>query len=229
MEVNINLEKNAMKTILFLLFPLITFSQNEEYEKLKKLPKIEFEKAFNDSIEKLKSNDLWNFIYGAKENKIDIIEFNHTFIKRLENADWLNEIAFLTEILIEQLTEKKIIEYLLNKKKEIWDKGEWSEKFWKIIRKNNYDITENTNYTINEKGEKTYNLKLFFQEKTRVDEIGQNPLLSLNHKIVDYPENKLLETLEKFIIKDIQIIPKVQSVGLFGKRGIDGMINILTK
>jgi hypothetical protein len=52
--------------------------------------------------------------------------------------------------------------------------------------------------------------------------------LEVDYVITNYSENTLLETLEKLTIKDIQIIPKQKSVGLFGKRGVDGMIKVLT-
>lgn len=84
-------------------------------------------------------------------------------------------------------------------------------------------------YTINEKGEKIYNLKLFIEEKIKQNEMGENPLLEVDYVITNYSENTLLETLEKLTIKDIQIIPKQKSVGLFGKRGVDGMIKVLTR
>lgn len=38
-------------------------------------------------------------------------------------------------------------------------------------------------YTINEKGEKKYNLKLFIKEKIMENEIGENPLLQVNNFI----------------------------------------------
>jgi hypothetical protein len=195
---------------------------------MKKLPKAEFERAFNDSIQKLESLELWNFIKNAKESKIDLKDFNSTFLKRFETVESAIEMIFLLEILIDQKTEKSIIENTLNNKKEIWDKGTWAEKFWKIIRENDFKIRESNHYTINKKGEKQYNVKLFIEEKIKQNEMGENPLLEVDYVITNYSENTLLETLEKLTIKDIQIIPKQKSVGLFGKRGVDGMIKVLT-
>lgn len=218
-----------MKILFFLFIPFFAFSQNESIEKIKKLPKVEFEKAFNDSIQKLESLALWNFIKTAQESEINLKDYNSTFLKRFETAKWPIEMHFLLEILIEQKTEKKIIEKTLNNKKEIWNKGEWAEKFWKIIRENQFKINESNHYTINEKGEKKYNLKLFIEEKIKQNEIGENPLLEVDYQITNYSENTLLETLEKLYIKDIQIIPKQKSVPLFGKRGVNGMVKVLTK
>ena len=155
--------------------------------------------------------------------------FISTFIKRFEIAESSIEMIFLLEILIDQKTEKSLIEKSLNDKKEIWDKGEWAEKFWKIIRKNDFKIIESNHYTINEKGEKKYNLKLFIEEKIIQNEIGKNPLLQVNNSITKYSENTLLETLEKLEINDIQIIPKQKSVPLFGKKGADGVIQVFTR
>ncbi|WP_396184255.1 hypothetical protein [Flavobacterium sp.] len=217
-----------MKILFLLLIPLVAFSQNESIEKMKKLPKAEFERAFNDSIQNLESLELWNFIKNAKESEIDLKDFNSTFLKRFETVESAIEMIFLLEILIDQKTEKSIIENTLNNKKEIWDKGTWAEKFWKIIRENDFKIIESNHYTINKKGEKKYNVKLFIEEKIMQNEMGENPLLEVDYVITNYSENTLLETLEKLTIKDIQIIPKQKSVGLFGKRGVDGMIKVLT-
>jgi hypothetical protein len=218
-----------MKMLFFLFIPLVAFSQNESIDKMKKLPKVEFERAFNDSIQKLESLELWNFIKNAKESEIDLKDFNSTFLKRFETVESAIEMIFLLEILIDQKTEKSIIENTLNNKKEIWDKGPWAEKFWKIIRENDFKIIESNHYTINKKGEKKYNVKLFIEEKIKQNEMGENPLLEVDYVLTNYSENTLLETLEKLTIKDIQIIPKQKSVGLFGKRGVDGMIKVLTR
>jgi hypothetical protein len=91
------------------------------------------------------------------------------------------------------------------------------------------EIDSLNHYTINKKGEKKYNVKLFIEEKIKQNEMGENPLLEVDYVITNYSENTLLETLEKLTIKDIQIIPKQKSIGLFGKRGVDGMIKVLTR
>ncbi len=218
-----------MKILFFLFISFFAFSQNESIEKIKKLPEVEFERAFNDSIQKLESLELWNFIKNAKESKIDLNDFNSSFLRRFETAKWPIELHFILEILIEQKTEKSIIEATLNSKKEIWDKGHWAEKFWKMIHQNDFKIIESNHYTINEKGEKKYNVKLFIEEKIKLNEIGEKPLLQVNNSITSYSENTLIETLEKLNIKEIEIIPKPKSLSLFGKRGVDGVIQVLTR
>ena len=219
-----------MRIFIFLLLPFFCFCQEDNYKKLNKLPKAEFEKSVADSIVKLESGDLWNFLKVLQDDyKKDLKPFNESFIKKMEATKLPMDMHFLLGILIEQKTEKSIIENILNSKKEVWDNGQWSEKFWKIIREHKLNIKEDSNYTINEKGQKIYNIKSFLEEKIKNGEIGTNPILYLDYTIADYEPNQLLETLEKLNIKDIQIIPKDKSVGLFGKRGIDGMIKVLRK
>ncbi len=219
-----------MRIFIFLLLPFFCLCQEDNYYKLNKLPKAEFEKSVKDSIVKLESGDLWNFLKVLQDDyKKDLKPFNESFIKKMEVTKWPMDMHFLLGFLIEQKTEKSIIENILNSKKSVWDKGNWSEEFWKIIREHKLNIKEDSNYTINEKGQKFYNLKSFLEEKIKNGEIGPNPILYLDYRIEYYEPNQLFETLEKFNIKDIQIIPKDKSVELYGKRGIDGMIKVLRK
>jgi hypothetical protein len=219
-----------MRILFFLLLPLFCFSQEDNYSKLNKLPKVEFEKSVADSIAKLESGDLWNFLKVLKDDyKKDLKPFNSSFIKKMEMTKWPMDMHFLLDFLIQQKTDKVVIETILNNRKEVWDKGQWSEKFWKVIRENKLKIKENSSYSINDKGQKTYNIKSFLEEKIKSGEIGQNPLLYLDYTITDYEPNTLLEILEKMNIKDIQIVSKDEAPKLYGKRGADGMLKVLRK
>ncbi len=219
-----------MKLLFFLLIPVLCLSQEDNYKKLNKLPKAEFEKAVSDSIVKLQSGELWNFLKVLKDDyKKDINTFNENFIKKMEITKWPMDMHFLLDFLIEQKTDKVVIENILNGRKEVWDNGQWSEKFWKVIRENKLNIKEDSFYTINENGQKTYNLKVYLNEKIKSGEIGQNPLLHLNYTLAAYELNQLFETLEKMNIKDIQIISKEKAPEIYGKRGADGMLKVLTR
>lgn len=219
-----------MRILFFLFIPILCFSQEDSYQKLNKLPKVEFEKAVSDSIVKLQSSDLWNFLNAlGVDYKRDLKSFNGIFIKKMEITKWPFDMNFLLDFLIGQKTDKVIIENILNKKKEVWDKGQWSEKFWKVIRENKLNIKENSSYSINENGQKTYDVKAFLEEKIKAGEIGLNPLLYLDYTLADYEPNQLLETLQKMNIKDIRIVSKEEAPKIYGKRGADGMIKILTK
>ena len=219
-----------MKTLFFLLIPFFCFCQEDDYSKLNKLPKVEFEKSVADSIVKLESGDLWNFLKVLKDDyKKDLKPFNENFIKKMEATKWPMDMHFLLKFLIEQKTDKVIIENILNSKKAVWDNGQWSGKFWKVIRENKLNVSEDSNYLINEKGEKSYDVKSFLEEKIKNGVIGPNPLLYLDYTLTDYETNQLFETLEKMNIKDIQIISKEEAPKMYGKRGADGMIKVLRK
>ncbi|WDO12918.1 hypothetical protein MH928_16545 [Flavobacterium sp. WW92] len=219
-----------MKLIILLIIPIFCFSQNDDYNKLKMLPKKELEYAINDSIKKLESLDLWNFLKVIKEDTtIDLKSFNNSLIKKLETSKLPHDLHFLTVILLEQNTHKIILQTILNQKKDIWDKGFWAEKFWKIIRKNSFVVDEDKDYKVDAAGEKQYDIELYLKEKIANDQLGLNPILMVNHTIVSYTENQLMKTLNDLNIKDMQATSKDTSVGLYGKRGIDGMISILTR
>lgn len=219
-----------MKLILLLIIPMVCFSQKEEYAKLRKLPKVAFEKAINDSIITLEATELEIFLKTLKNDyKTDLKPFNNSLINKFESCKWPMEMHYLLKMLLELKMDKPLIENTLNTRKEVWDKGQWAEKFWVIIRENKLKIKEELYYSVDDKGQKTYNIKSYLEEKVVNNELGINPILSLNDKLTDYTENKLLETLLKLNIKDATIISMDKSADLFGNRGIDGMIKILTR
>jgi hypothetical protein len=218
-----------MKVLLFLLIPIFCFSQEDNYVKLKKLPKAAFEKAVNDSITKLTAGDLWNFLRALQvEYNTDLKPFNNSFIKKMEICDNELEMHFLLKFLLEQNTNKIILGNILNSRKEIWDHRLWAEAFWKVIRENNLNVKEGHNYAVDKKGQKTINIKAFWEEKIQSNELGANPLLFINGRITSYPENQLMETLIKLSIKDIEIVTKDKAPNIYGIRGKDGFMQILT-
>jgi hypothetical protein len=219
-----------MRLLLFAIIPIFCFSQEDNYGKLTKLPKAAFEKAVTDSIVKLESGDLWNFLKTLKdEYNTDLKPFNNSFMQKMESTKWPMDMHFLATFLIKQKSKTLAIENILNSRKEIWDNGQWSEKFWKIIRENKLKVKEEPYYSVNETGQKKYNIKLFLEEKVKTNIIGPNPLLYLNYKLASYDENQLLQTLEQLNIKDIEIVSKTEAPQAYGKRGVDGMIKVLTR
>lgn len=219
-----------MKLLFLLIIPLFCFSQNDDYTKLKKLPKIQFEKAVTDSISKLEASDLSLFLITLKkDNKTDLKPFSSALINRFENCKWPLEMHSLLGMLVDLKIPTPLIENILNNKKELWDNGQWAEKFWKIIRDNKLKVKEDIYYKVDALGQKTYNIRLLLEDKVVNNEMGANPLLNINYKLTEYPQNMLFETLEKLNIKDIAIISIPKSVELFGYRGADGMIKVLTR
>lgn len=145
---------------------------------------------------------------------------------KIVNIQW---IYIFIKYFIGTKKDDRLIESILNKRIQIWDHGEWASKIWMIIKENNLNVKEFSTYTIDDKGQKTYNIKAFLEEQINNNFIGPNPLLQINDSFVDYPENQILETLKKKKIKDISIILKGKSVCLFGKKGINGMLIVFTK
>ncbi|WP_264522219.1 hypothetical protein [Flavobacterium sp. N1994] len=219
-----------MKLLFLLIVPLVCFSQNDNYTKLKKLPKIQFEKAVNDSISKLETSDLSLFLTTLKkDHKTDLKPFSTALINRFDNCKWPLEMHSLLEIIVGLKIPAPLIENTLNNKKELWDNGQWAEKFWKIIRENKLKVKEDIYYKVDALGQKTYNIRLLLEDKVVDYEIGANPLLYINETLTDYPQNRLYETLEKLNIKDITILSIPKSVELFDDKGADGMIKVLTR
>ena len=46
------------------------------------------------------------------------------------------------------------LEDILNKKKEFWDKGNWSEIFWKLIKQEGLKINKDKSYTLDSQNKK---------------------------------------------------------------------------
>ena len=219
-----------MKLLFLLIVPLVCFSQNDNYVKLKKLPEIQFEKAVRDSISKLEVSDLSLFLKTLKKDpKTDLKPFSTALINRFENCKWPMEMHSLLGMLVDLKLPAPFIENTLNNKKELWDNGQWAEKFWKIIRENNLKVKEDIYYKVDATGQKKYNIRLLLEDKVVNNEMGANPLLFLNDTLTEYPQNTLLETLEKLNIKDIAIISIPKSMELFDYRGADGMVKVLTR
>ncbi|MGC4041691.1 MAG: hypothetical protein QM710_13125 [Flavobacterium sp.] len=218
-----------MKLLFLLIIPSICFSQNS-YTKLTKLTKSEFEKAVNDSIAKLDTPELNTFLTTLKNSyKTDIKPFSNKLINKFENTSGQLEMHSLLQLLLDLKTDTAAVENILNNRKEVWDNGQWAEKFWKTIRQNKLKVKEGSYYTVDATGQKRYNLRLFLEDKVANNEIGATPLLFINSTLTDFPINQLYETLQKLDIKDISIIPIDKSIDLFGSKGTDGMLKVLTR
>lgn len=193
------------------------------------MPKNEQAKEVISQIISRESLELKNFFRNLEDNDFDLKPYNEILIEKAKAALWPLDLHMIIEILLKQETDKHILEQILNNKKSIWDKGQWSQEFWKLIKVNNLSIMHDQPYTVNEKGEKAYDLKLYIEQKIKNNELGSNPLLQIDYNITQYTSGGLLNILSELNIKDIQIIPKDQAISLFGQRGIDGMIKVLTR
>ncbi|HCN50345.1 MAG TPA: hypothetical protein DIT10_14865, partial [Chryseobacterium sp.] len=118
------------------------------------------------------------------------------------------------------------LEDILNKKKEFWDRGNWSEIFWKLIKQEGLKINKDKSYTLDSQNKKTFNIKEYISTQQERDLIGKQPMLLINFNVLEYDKDLLIPTLEKLKIKDIVTIPKQKSVTLYGASGVDGTLII---
>lgn len=218
-----------MKYILLLILPLFGFSQDDYYTSLQKRSKEEQIEEITKQIQVSESLDLHNVFIGLKDVGISLLPYNSVLIERSKKSEWPNELHIILKVLIEQGTDKLVLEKMLNSSKGVWDKGNWSQTFWDLIRDNGFSIDEGPYYTVNDNGEKAYNIKLYVGEKIKNNELGENPILAINYKLTNYDTGALFDLLKALDIADIQITPKDKATGLFGKRGIDGKIDITTR
>lgn len=187
----------------------------------------DFKKVIGKNIEILKGQELIHFIESVKEN-FKLKDFEKDLINKSYLVNYPFDLNFLVTQLINLKTDKIIIEDILNNKLNVWDKGNWSEKFWKTIKDSNLKIKNDQSYEVNSTGTKAYNIKDFLKIQKDNNVIGDNPLLLINNNVVSYQENKLTDTLEKLDIKNIEAQAKQKTVNIFGARGVDGVIMVLT-
>ena len=74
-----------MKWTFLLFFPLLVFSQDDSFIEIKKLPKEKLEIVIIDSIQKMESLDLYNFILYIEEEKLaNLKDYNKQLIAKME-------------------------------------------------------------------------------------------------------------------------------------------------
>lgn len=193
--------------------------------------KMDKNERYNFILSNLKANsgaDLGNFIYHLQESKIRLKPFEPLLIEKLRESKHPYDINILTNLLIDNKEHKPEIEQILNSKIKIWDTGYWSEKFWVLIGEYHLNIEKPNYYNIEANSSKKYDVSEFMKTKIATSELGSDPLLMVNWQIVNYEEGKLIETLNKLEIKQIDYTPKSKSVSLYGKRGVDGFLNVST-
>lgn len=196
------------------------------------LRKMNEKERFDFISSKVKTNsgvDLGNVIYHLRESGVDLNPYNRILMDKLEYAKYPYDINILAGILIENKNNKLEIERILNSKIKIWDTGNWSEKFWSLINKYNLKINKPAEYSLQNNFEKKYNVSEFMKTIISSNDLGENPLLMVNWNIIYYEEGKLIETLNKLDIKQIDYTSRNESVKLYGKRGIDGLLRVMTQ
>ncbi|GEJ47337.1 hypothetical protein [Chryseobacterium sp. ON_d1] len=189
--------------------------------------KSDLQKVIRVNIQKLSGQELIHFI-SAIEKGFELKEFQEDLISKSYHAEYAFDLNYLMTQLISLKADNSTLESILTDKKNIWDKENWSEKFWSLIRSNGFNIKPDPFYQIDDKGRKRYRVRAYISHLKQNKSIGENPLLFINYNLVEYKENALIEMLEKLDIKDIQIESKDESVNTFGARGTQGVLKIQT-
>ncbi len=179
------------------------------------------------NIETLNGQELMHFI-STVETKFGLKDFQKELIAKSFSAKYPFDLYFLLNHLIRLDINKSTLEKLLNTKKTVWDKGNWAEKFRSVINQEDLNIREENFYNVDSQNKKKYDFKTYLKIQQENNFIGKNPLLMINYNIFDYKENSLSEVLEKINIKDMQVVSKQQSINLYGARGSDGVLMVLS-
>lgn len=217
-----------LKYIFFFSFITILSCRTNDAFSLKKMSKQKRYHYISSNLKSKNGSELGNFIYHIKLSKVDLKPYNEILIEKLNNSVFPYDIFILSELLIDKENNKIEVENILNSKIKIWDSGNWSEKFWDLVTSYNLNVEKPKYYNFENKSKKKYKVSEFIEAKTNSNELGENPLLMVNWKIVSYDNGKLIETLIKLDIKQIDITSRNNSVNLYGKRGIDGFLNVTT-
>lgn len=217
-----------LKYIFFVVFIMILSCKSNDAFSLKKMTRQSRYHYISSNLKSKNGSELGNFIYHIKQSKVNLKPYNKILIEKLNNAVFPYDIFIVTELVIDKEKNKPEIENILNSKIKIWDSGNWSEKFWELIENYNLNVEKPKYYIFENKSKKKYNVSEFIKSKTDSNELGENPLLMVNWNIVSYDNGKLIITLDKLDIKQIDITSKNKSINLYGKRGIDGFLNVTT-
>ncbi len=217
--------KSKFLIIFILLFCLSCKTTFENFNKKSDKKKLEF---VRENVNELGGSDLWNFIYQLQKENVDLSIYNDLFKEKLEKVDFAYDFYILSNLLSQNSENNAYLTKIINEKIELWDSGNWSDKMWKLIADNNFEISKPKYYSVKQ-GSKTYNFSEFMTDKINNNELGKNPLLTIDFDVVFYEKGKLTQTIDTLKIKQIDYIPTSESVKLFGNRGKDGMIKILTK
>lgn len=216
-----------LSALLFVFAIMLSFKTNDSLG-LKKMSTNERNDYIASNIKARNGTDLGNFIYHIQESKIDLEPFHAPLTDKLLSSNYPYDIYILTNLLVNNKEYQTEIEQALTSKIKIWDTGNWSEKFWSLIKEYHLNIERPGFSAMENNSLKKYNVEAFMKTKIENDELGKEPLLMVNWSIISYEEGTLIETLHKLNIKHIDYTPKSQSVSLYGKRGIDGVLNITT-
>tara|TARA_R110002111_G_scaffold262310_2_gene337957 strand:- start:13 stop:669 length:657 start_codon:yes stop_codon:yes gene_type:complete len=217
--------KSKFLIIFILLFCLSCKTTFENFNEKSDKKKLEF---VRENVNEFGGSDLWNFIYQLKKENVDLSIYNEVFKEKLEKVEFAYDFYTLSSLLSQNYENNAYLTKIINEKIELWDSGNWADKMWELIEDNNFAISNPKYYSI-ENGRKIYRFAEFMTDKINTNKLGENPLLTIDYDVVFYDKGKLTQTVDTLKIKQIDYIPISESINLYGNRGKDGMIKILTK
>lgn len=185
----------------------------------------DFNKIAVANIKTLTGEELIHFISTLKKD-FSLTVFKKQLIDKSFETDDALSLHFMITQLLDLDVNQSTLEDILNKKKEFWDRGNWSEIFWKLIKQEGLKINKDKSYTVDSQNKKIFNIKEYISTQQEKDLIGKQPMLLVNFNVLEYDKDLLIPTLEKLKIKDIVTIPKQKSVNLYGASGVDGALII---
>ncbi len=220
-----------MKKNIIFICTVFLFSCTTKIVTIENLNDISIQKRtefIENNLNNLSGAELGNFIYQLEQNNFNFYLYNSKFQEKLSSSKYAYDMYILVNLLMKFPENKEFIENHLNNTKDFWDYGNWGEKFWQLISEIDFKVFESSYYTVKD-GNRNYNTVKYLNEKIEKNELGPNPLLTVNWEIINYEDGNLIKTLDTLNIKQIDYIPKENSIPLFGYRGRDGKLDILTK
>lgn len=197
---------------------------------IKSVSEKDYKESVQKNISQLTSHDLLNFLVVIQEN-FDLNEFENELLMKMEIVKYPFDLDFLMRILIQNEENHPRIEQIVNTKKEIWDTGNWSKKYWEFIYEYKMNIETQSYFHLNEKGQKVYDLDKFIHYYESKGEIGKFPMINVNRNPVNF-YNKEYNSLKEFLltlnIQNIVVKKSEEVVKLYGSRGKDGLLEIMT-
>lgn len=173
--------------ILLLSLLLFNLSCKTTYDNFSKKSEKRQAEFIDTNLKELGGADLGNFINVLEMNKIDFSLYNSTIEEKLQNVEFPYDLYHLSKTHLSYSNDKSFVETILNEKPQIWDTGNWGERFRELISKEKLNVKVDVS---------SYDIHAFLEDKIAKDEISHNPLLQIDYSMVFYEKGKFFETVD---------------------------------
>jgi hypothetical protein len=187
-----------------------------------KKSKNDFDEVVKINVLQLSGHDLVSFLETVETN-YGLEMVTAVLIDKAKASNSHSDLSFLIKMLMDKKIANSVIEDIFNTTREVWEKGNWSQKFWNFIYDNKFNVAPSPIYTKEQIDETVDNF-------IKNDELGINPMLNINgDAFSEYIPGKLKEALYKLHILEITILTKENCSNIYGILGKEGMIIITTR